>query len=305
VYTIGVTAGSQGPTGWRFALPFALLCTIWSSTWLVIKDGLTALPPFSAAAIRFTIAAAVFTLIAPRVARREGGARPRWWLSLCMGVFNFGVSYGVVYWGEQVLPSGLASVLWATFPMLVVLVSLPVLPDERLSMGRLLGFLVAFAGVALLFVEDLRALGSDALVVGAVFLVSPLSAAIGQVIIKRYGAGVSSAFLNRNGMWIGAGILWGLVAPFEDPLAIEWTWRAAASVVYLAVFGTVVTFGLYYWLLRHASSSAMSLIAYVTPVAAVALGAAAGGEALTGSLATGAGLVLLGVAVARGRATSR
>jgi len=286
-------------TGWRFALPFALLCAIWSSTWLVIKGSLDAIPPMSGVALRFVIAAAVFTLIAPRLARREGGAPPPAWLSAVMGLCNFTLCYGIVYWGEQVLPSGLASVLWGTFPMMVVLASLVMIPDERIGATRLAGFALAFAGVALLFIEDLRALGPEALTTGAIFLLSPASAAIGQVVIKRHGAEVSSALLNRNAMWIGAIVLTALAFASEEPGAIVWTAGGLASVVYLAVFGTVITFGLYYWLLRQASATTLSLIAYITPVAALALGVAFGGEALTGSLALGGALVLLGVAVAR------
>jgi drug/metabolite transporter (DMT)-like permease len=280
-------------------LPFALLCAIWSSTWLVIKGGLESVPVFSGAALRFTLAALVFVAIAPALARREGGHPPGWKLSLAMGFLNFAFSYGVVYWGEQVLPSGLASVLWATFPLMVAILGHFTLLEERLALRQWLGFVVAFAGVALLFVEDLAALGGEARWVGLVFLLSPLSAAIGQVVIKRHGSEVSSALLNRNGMCIGAAALWGLALPLEDLSSVTWTLRGVASIVYLALFGTVTTFGLYYWLLRHASANMMSLIAYITPVAAVILGATLGDEALTGSLALGGGLVLVGLVASR------
>lgn len=295
--------GDKGLSGWRFALLFALLCAIWSSTWLVIKDGLTTLPPFSGAAMRFSVAAFVFTLIAPALSRREGGSAPGKGLSLVMGLLNFGLSYGVVYWGEQVLPSGLSSVLWATFPLLVALLGHFTLPDERLRAAQWLGFVVAFGGVALLFIEDLSALGSDATFVGAIFLLSPLSAALAQVVIKRYGAEVSSVLLNRNGMCIGAIALWAVALPQESLAAIVWTTRGVASILYLAIFGTVLTFGLYYWLLRRASSSAMSLIAYIIPVVAVLLGAWFGGETLTPTLAASAALVLSGLGLARANAT--
>ena len=302
MYTVAVPAdpsATDSPKGWRFALPFALLCAIWSSTWFVIKDGLSTIPPMTGAALRFAIAALVFATLAPSLARREGGARPPAWLSLVMGLCNFAISYGIVYWGEQVLPSGLASVLWATFPMLVVIVSLVALPEERLGLRRAAGFVVGFCGIALLFVEDLRALGPEALGVGALFLLSPVSAAIGNVTIKRHAAAVSSALLNRDGMAIGAVVLGALALGLEDPSAVAWTPRGLASVLYLALPGTVVTFGLYYWLLRQASAAMMSLIAYITPVAALAIGWVLGGEALTPSLAGGAALVIVGVAAGR------
>ena len=74
------------------------------------------MPVFSGAALRFSLAAFVFVLIAPTLAKREGGSAPGWRLSMAMGFLNFAISYGVVYWGEQVLPSGLASVVDRIMP---------------------------------------------------------------------------------------------------------------------------------------------------------------------------------------------
>ncbi len=268
----------------------------------MIKESLGALPAFSAAAMRFSVAAVVFTLLAPALSRREGGATPGAALSLVMGLLNFGISYGIVYWGEQILPSGLASVLWATFPLMVALLGHFTLPAERLAPRQWIGFVVAFSGIILLFVKDLAAIGPEARFVGLVFLLSPFSAAIGQVVVKRYAAQVSSALLNRNGMWIGAASLWSVALWREDVTAIVLTSGGAASILYLALFGTVTTFGLYYWLLRHTTANGMSLIAYITPVAAVFLGSWLGDEALTSSLAIGASLVLAGLTLTKLRA---
>lgn len=284
-----------GPSRRGIALAFVAMCLIWSSTWLVIKEGLEDLAPLRAAAIRFTLAALIFAVIAPRLHAREGGERPTPWLTAVMGALNFALSYGVVYWGETVLPSGLASVLWATFPMMVAVLGYFALPEEQLGARQLAGFVVAFGGIALLFAEDIAAIGGDAVRVGAVFLVSPFASALGNVEVKRKGATVSSALLNRNGMALGAALLWAATLVLEPDAKMIWSTRALFSIAYLAVFGTVIGFGLYFWVLRHSGAKQLSLIAYVVPVAAVALGAAVGGEALTPSLAGGTALVLVGV----------
>ena len=125
-------ARPAGPGRVTVVLTVTVLCLIWGSTWLVIKTGLRDLPVLTSAAARFTIAAGAMALLAPALHRREGGTRPPRWLALCMGSLNFAVSYGVVYVAETVIPSGLASVLWAVFPLLTAALGHVWLPGERL-----------------------------------------------------------------------------------------------------------------------------------------------------------------------------
>lgn len=292
---------SRAPARAIVIAAFVLLCLVWGSTWLVIKQGLQDLPVFSSAAIRFTVAAAVFAGLAPRLHRAEGGERPSVPLWLAMGVFNFGLSYGIVYWGEQVLPSGLASVLWAVFPILTAVSGHFFLPGERLAGRQWLGFLVGLGGVGVLFATDLRSFGPESVFVGAVFLLSPLSATIGQTIVKRGAEKVSATLLNRNGMAVGAVMLWVPALALEDPFGIVWTTRGVLSVAYLSVVGTVLTFGLYYWLLRFAPSNRMSLIAYVSPAIALWLGAGVGDEPVGLTTLGGSGLILAGIWLAMRR----
>ena len=108
------------PARWQVPFLISVLCLIWGSTWIVIKRGLEDMPPFTAAAIRFAMAGLVMTLIAPFASRREGGSKPPPRLTLVMGVCTFFLSYSVVYWSQQYLPSGLESVLWAVCPLMVV-----------------------------------------------------------------------------------------------------------------------------------------------------------------------------------------
>lgn len=278
----------------------AVLCLIWGTTWLVIQEGLLDLPPFTAAAVRMVIAGAVLAAIARPLHRIEGGARPTLALSVLLGGLNFGTSYGIVYWGQTVIPSGLASILWAIFPMMVAGMGHLLLPAERLSLAQASGFAVAFAGIVTLFVGDLRGIGPRAIGFGAMFLASPLVSALGQTLVKRHGSATSATLLTRNGMLIGAGLLSVAMLLVENPGAVEWTPRAILSILYLAVPGTVVTFVLYYWLLRHQKSSRLSLIAYVTPCIAVTLGAARGERVLWTTLG-GAALVFAGIAIVRRR----
>ena len=282
----------------------ALLCLIWGSTWLVIRTGLDDLPPLSSAGIRFAVAALVFAGLAPLLRHREGGRTPPRWLSLSMAVLSFSVPYGLVYVAETEIPSGLTSVIWAVFPMMVAICGHYALPGERLRPRHWAGFLMGFLGVALLFLTDLRDLGPDALQAGALLLLSPLTAAVGQTLVKRHGAKVSSVMLNRDGLIGSALLLLTAGFFFERGEPMHWTLSAILSVAYLSIIGTVVTFGLFFWLLRYAPAHKLSLIAYVTPVIALALGWSVGQESVGLRTLAGAALVLSGVLlVARTPAT--
>ena len=283
------------PSPSRTALLIALLCLIWGSTWIVIRGGLKALPPFTSAAARFLVSAVAMSVVAHFLHRREGGERPPWKLSLALGGLNFGASYGLVYWAETRLPSSLVAVLWSVFPMLMAISGHFYLPAERLRGRQWAGFAVGFLGVALLFATDLRAIGPGAAPAGAILLLSPVVAVVGTTIVKRGGARVSSVLVNRNGMWIGAAMLCAAAALAERDARVAWTGPAIASVLYLALAGTVVTFSLYFWLLRHVPANTMSLIAYVTPGVAILLGVLAGEERVTAWTLSGSALILGGV----------
>lgn len=272
-----------------------LLCVIWGSTWFVIQAGLRDLPPFTSVGVRFIIAAIVMTGLAALLSKRESGVAPRPLLWVSLGTLNFAASYSIVYWSETQLPSGLVAVLWSIYPMLMAICGHFYLPGERLKAGHWVGFTLGFLGILLLFQTDLRALGPGAVPMGAFLLLSPAVTAIGTTIIKRYGEHSSSLLMNRNALYLAAALLAGPMLLLEGDAEVEWTTQAIAATTYLAVIGTVVTFGLFFWLLRHTPAYLLGLIAYITPVVALTLGWLLGGEQVTVFTLTGLGLVLLGV----------
>jgi drug/metabolite transporter (DMT)-like permease len=281
----------------------ALLCMIWGSTWIVIQRGLAHLPPFTSAAARFLLAAVAMTAAARALYRREGGRAPTLGLSIAVGVCNFGASYGLVYWGETRVPSGLASLLWSTFPIYMAIAGHFWLHGERLGARQWSGFCLGFVGVAFLFVTDIRRLGHDTIAPALCLCCSPLSSAIGTTLLKRHGSGVSSVRLNRDAMWIGALLLCAAAFATEQEARVEWNRAALGTVIYLALVGTTLTFGLYFWLLRQMPAHKLSLISYVTPAIALCLGTLFGGEPFTAFTAIGSALILGGVwLVVRARA---
>lgn len=282
-----------------------LLCLIWGSTWLVIREGLKDLPVFSSLATRFFIAWVLMVVVAAIWSRKEGGSRPTLGLVLVAGLLNFAASYGVVYWAEQYLPSALSSILWGVFPLMMAVFSHLFLTNEQLTIKHAAGFLLGFAGVVFLFVFDVGELGRElepmAPRAAWILLLSPLVVAISTTIIKKYGAQVSSLKLNRDGLLIATVIVSVVALTLERDEPFNLTGRAIFSLAYLSVVGTVVTFGTYFWLLRHAPAYKLAVIPYVSPVVAVVLGYFIASENIGISTLAGMGLILLGVMLVVGR----
>lgn len=283
-------------------LVVAVLVVIWGSTWAAISVGLQGIPPFTGIALRFAIASAVLA-VGGRLAGVRFGREPRErWLWLMNGVLSFVISYGVIYSGEQWVPSGLAAILFATFPLWVALLARFVLPGESMGLAGWLGTVAGFVGVAVIFSEDLAKLGGPGVSRGAaIILVSPIVCAVANVVIKRYGAGVHPLSLTTPPMAFCAAVAAVAAWIFERERAVVFDATSVAALLYLAVFGSAVTFGLYYWLLAHHRATRVSLIAYGTPIVAVLIGQLWLDEPITARVLAGAALVIGGVALATAR----
>ncbi len=288
------------PAAGRFVIPVAIvvLCLIWGSTWWAIRVCLHDQPPLSSAAVRFLVAGAAMAVAAPLLRSLDRLPAPPAWLWLTTGATSFAGSYGVLYIAEQHVPSGIAAVLWAVFPLLMAGSGVLVL-GERLHGAQWLGFLVSFAGIATVFAGDLGSGGDAPAPIGAALLLlaSPVVSAVGTTRVKKFGRDRSSLQLNRNGMLFG-GVLLALAACWrEDPLAMAWSTPGLLATGYLALCGTALTFGVYFWLLQQVPASRLSLISYVTPVLAVLLGALVGDGTTGTAVWLGTALVVAGVAL--------
>ncbi|MEO6594630.1 MAG: EamA family transporter [Planctomycetota bacterium] len=282
----------------QFAVPLliTLLVLVWSSTWWAIRICVHEQPPLSSAALRFIVAGLAMAALTPLLRRREVGPPPPTWLWVTTGATNFAGSYGVLYIAQTVVPSGIAAVLWSIFPLLMA-GSATLFLGERLRAMQVFGFVVSFLGIVTVFGGNLGGIGERNLGWAVLLLVSPIVSAVGTTLVKKYGSGSSSVLLNRNGMLLGAGMLSAAAFLREDPLAMEWTPSVVLATLYLALFGTAMTFGIYFWLMRTAPASMLALISYVTPVLAMLLGALVGDGTLDAAAWIGAGLVVTGVAL--------
>jgi drug/metabolite transporter (DMT)-like permease len=281
----------------RVKAAIATMTLLWGTTWGAIRIGLDGMPPLTGISLRFFLAAVLLIPLAARLGQRYPHERAFWLLCLANGLLLFTVSYSVVYWCEQWVPSGLGAVIFATYPLFVMLLAHVALPSERMARRGILAGLVGFLGIAVVFSEDLRGLlGPEAAIGAVVLLISPLVSALAAVSVKRWGAGYPPLPLTVVSMLVGAFSTGVMAWFFEGAQAIDWNPRSIGALLYLAVFGSAVTFGLYFWLLTRFAARSMALIAYGTPVVAVVLGALLLHEPFTIRMALGAILVIAGVA---------
>lgn len=263
---------------------------VWGSTFLVIQVGNDALPPLWAASLRLALALVLLLalLAVLRVPFPRGAALRA---AAAFGALNFGVNFSLLYWGETRVPSGLTAVVYATIPLTTSLFAWA-LRLERPAPAKFVAALVALGGVALIFSGSLRGrvdpLGLAA-IVGAT-----CCAALSGVCLKL-GPRQHPLGANAGGAVVGLAVCLAASALAGEPRPWPGTWAAAAPVLYLATFGSIVAFGLYAWLVNHWTVTRISFVSVLVPVIALALGAAFRGERLSGAEAGGAALVLGGL----------
>jgi drug/metabolite transporter (DMT)-like permease len=291
-------------------LVWLVLCLIWGSTWLFIKLGLQDLPPLTFAGIRFVIATGiVFSLIAIRRIPLPKSKRD-WMLLAVTGVLSFTLNYGLVFWGEQYISSGLAALLQSTLPAFGLIIAHFYLPGERMTLPKILGVLLGVFGVGVIFSNQLQVAGSKALWGCAALVLSAFCAAYANVLVKTYGLNLQPSVLAGGQMLFGLIPLLLIGIPLEgNPFNYHWTAIAVLSLFYLAVIGTVVAFLLYYWLMHNMEVTKTMLIALVTPVSAVILGMLVLKEEIHWRTLIGGAMIISGLALIvtrrRGKADSR
>lgn len=277
---------------------FALLTLIWGTTWAVIRIGLEGIPPFAGVALRFAIASALLLILGLATGVRFGRGRHEVGLWFANALLSFCTSYGVVYWVEQWVPSGLNSVLFATFPLFVAVLAHFALPGERLTLLSVIGILLGFGGVAVIFSEDFARLGGSRVAFAAVvMLVSPLVSSLATVAVKRWGREIHPVSLTAVPMGMASVIMGSLSLVLERDAEFSFDVTSVGALAYLAVFGSAVTFTLYFWMLRHVAATRLSMIAYLVPLMAVGIGTTVLDEPLTARTIAGSLLVVLGVAL--------
>lgn len=274
------------------------ICIIWGTTWLAIKVGLESIPPFLAAGARFLLASAVLGIII-KVRKVRLPVEPEFIrLTLLLGFMAFGIPFALVYWGQQHIETGLSSILFASFPLWVAVFSHFRLETEQVSITKWIGTISGFIGILIIFWSDF-AFQSKFVILGmGAILLSAFLQAFVTVSTKKHGKEYPAMAFTFVGMLIGGICMMILSLLVEDFSTVRIDQNAIFSTLYLSLFGSVITFVTYFWLLKRVEAVLLSMTAFVTPILAVITGAFVLSERLPAEIFAGSALVLSGILIA-------
>ena len=285
---------------WKTLLAFAIIYFVWGSTFLAIRVGVREVPPLILAAMRFGVAGAI--LYGWMIVRGERSPTKRQWMSASLlAVFIFVVDYGLLFWAEQRVPSGIAAVMLATIPACMALSEIFFLRTQRLTFRLALALLIGISGVAVLMSRSLNLGGAPIDRLGALALiVASVSWSVSSVLTRKLSL-PNSKVMSSGAQMLAGGLFLALTAAafgefhrFDPANVSRAVWF---SLAYLIVAGSIIGFTAYVWLIHHESPTKVGTYAYVNPLVAVLVGYFLGGEALGPRTIVGTLLVLISVVV--------
>jgi drug/metabolite transporter (DMT)-like permease len=295
------------PTRTQLIAAFAAIYLIWGSTYLAIRFAIETMPPFLMAGVRFLIAGALLTAWS----LWQGAARPTWrqWRSTAIigGLLLVGGN-GAVVWAETRVPSGLAALMIATVPFWIVVLDW-LRPGGVRPAGRVIfGVLLGMVGIFLLIGPD-RSGGNVDPIGALVLILASLSWSIGSLYSRRAQLPPSPLLATGMEMLAGGVLLFVVGAALGETGRVELSaisLRSGLSLLYLILFGSLIGFTAYIWLLRVTAPARVATYAYVNPVVAVFLGWALAGETLSLATVVAAAVIVTAVMIITSyRATPR
>lgn len=279
----------------KMLLAFAAIYLVWGSTYLAIRYAVETIPPLVTAGIRHTVAGGI--LLAWAYARGFRPRREHWIAGSIVGALFFLVGHGTLHWAEQHVASGLAALLIATEPMFILVLAW-VSGQQRISRISALGLAVGVIGVAILTGVELSAKDASLLGILAV-LTGSLSWAAGVVISPKLRLPTDALARTAVPLVCGAVMLLAVAGITGEFRELHWSAVSLKSLMglgYLIVFGSIVAFTAYTWLLQRYPPALVATHTYANPVVAVLLGWLLAGEALTIRVAL-ASVAILGAIV--------
>jgi drug/metabolite transporter (DMT)-like permease len=287
-------------TTWKTLLAFAIIYFVWGSTFLAIRVGVREVPPLILAAMRFFVAGVV--LYVWMIARGERSPSGREWRSACLlGIVIFVMDYGLLFWAEQRVPSGIAAVMLATIPVFMALSEIVFLRTQTLTVRLVLALLIGIGGVAVLMSRSLNLGGAPIDKMGAVALIfASISWSVASALTRKLTLPASKV-MSSGAQMLAGGVFLTVTAAALGEFRNFHPWSVSREVwfalLYLIVAGSIVGFTAYVWLIHHESPTKVGTYAYVNPIVAVLVGYFLGGEALSMRTILGSLFVLVSVVV--------
>ena len=276
------------------------LCAVWGSTWLVIKIGLRDLPPLTFAGIRMGLACLLLVPFA-LTARWNLSRREVLFVAIA-GFLQIGLSYALLFIATQWIASGLAAILFASFPIWVALFAHFLLPDEPLTGKAVAAAALGLAGVGVIEAPALARLvsspGGLLAAGGTLVLASAVVSAYANVLNKKSLSRVPPVLNVWGQTLVGSVVLLLAARILESAAPVVWTTSAVLSLAYLAIFGTALTFAGLFWLIPKVPVAVIGTIPLVDTLIAVVLGSFVLREKLSPRILVGGAMILAGVVFA-------
>ncbi|NUB92117.1 EamA family transporter [Haloterrigena sp. SYSU A121-1] len=287
------------PSGYREAVLFSMLALCWGTSFVAIEVGLEHVPPLLFAGLRYAVAGAIVFGYATVVTDRTRPRSRAEWLAVSVaGVFVIALYHGLLYLGELHVSGAVAATLVSTAPILTAAFAGLVLPEERLSLGGVVGFVLGLVGVIAVVQPSPGSLGDDVTVGAALVFASAVAFALGSVFVRPIDSELPLETLQAWSMLVGGAVLLGWAALRGESVAtIDPTLSALVSYGYLTLVSGVFAFLLYFELLDQSGATQVSLVSYAEPVVAMGVSWIALGYVVDSVMLLGLVTILAGFAI--------
>jgi len=275
-----------------------LVALFWGANWFVVKIGLESAPPLWLATARFVVSYIVLGIVILFRRPDFSSARANIGKIAFSGIFSYSLSYAFVYWGQGLVSSGLAAILFATVTFFVAIFSVWMLPDERMTIWKLAGVVSGFLGLVVIYYTDISLQGESAALGSLLIILGASAAGFSTVFVRRYLKDIDPLVVTHTQMISGFMVLVTLALVCEDPRKISIDYGMILPTIYNSVFGTALAFWGFFFLLSRIEAVKASLVGFITPIVALFLGWLFLDETITVRFVLGAALVLLGVYLA-------
>jgi drug/metabolite transporter (DMT)-like permease len=276
---------------------FITLGAIWSSSFLWIKIGLQEIGPITLVAFRVSFGF-LFGIVVIAMQRVQLPRTLKEWTPLfIVGLTNIAIPFFLISWGEQVIDSGVASILDATVPLFTIVAAHFLLDDDKMTTPKVVGLLVGFAGVVVLMSKDIGTSPSSLLGQAAVILACMFYA--GSSIYIRKSTEDTPAILRSMGPLLSAtAVMWLATFAFESPVQIPQLPITWVALLWLGILGSGLAFVMVFYLIHEIGPTRSTMVTYLFPLGGVTLGVLFLNEKLTWQIVTGAVLIILSLVVA-------
>jgi drug/metabolite transporter (DMT)-like permease len=277
---------------------FILLGAIWSSSFMWIKIALQEVGPNMLVAFR-ALFGLLFGIVVLFVQRVQWPRSFRAWFPLLLlGFTNVAIPFFLISWGEQSIDSAVASILDATVPLFTILIAHYLLHDDKITLPKVLGLLIGFAGVVVLMTKDLLSASTNSLLgQGAVILASAFYA-VSSVYVRKTTEDTPPILRSAIPLISASAAMWLATFLFEQPVEMPQLGLTWVALLWLGIFGSGLAFVMAYYLIHEIGPTRTTMVTYLFPLGGVILGVTFLNEQLTWQLVTGAILIIMSLAVA-------